>query len=81
MTAMAFLFRKPRLPTIIDTDTELIGAKSWVTCERQLANRRFRGPGAARRYRRDWGSVLPVSRTYGLLAPDVQKTVDEDVYH
>lgn len=44
MTAMAFLFRKPRLPIIIDTGTELIGAKSWVTCERQLATVAFVDP-------------------------------------
>jgi hypothetical protein len=34
---MNFLFRKPRFPLIIDTGTELVGAKSWVACERQLA--------------------------------------------
>lgn len=38
---MNFLFRKPKLPIIIDTGTELIGAKSWLTCERQLATVTF----------------------------------------
>jgi hypothetical protein len=37
MTALNFLFRKPRLPIIIDTGTGLIGAKSWVACEKLLA--------------------------------------------
>ncbi|MFM9433524.1 hypothetical protein ACFDR9_000565 [Janthinobacterium sp. CG_23.3] len=36
MTALNFLFRKPRLPIIVDTGAGLIGAKSWVTCERRL---------------------------------------------
>lgn len=38
---MNFLFRKPRFPIIIDTGTGLIGAKSWVACERQLATVTF----------------------------------------
>lgn len=37
MTALNFLFRKPRLPIIIDTGAGLIGAKSWAACEKQLA--------------------------------------------
>lgn len=37
MTAMNFLFRKPRFPIIVDTGTGLIGADSWVACEKQLA--------------------------------------------
>lgn len=36
MTALNFLFRKPRLPIIIDTGAGLIGAKSWVACEKRL---------------------------------------------
>lgn len=41
MTAMNFLFRRPRLPIIIDTGTGLIGVKSWASCERQLARVAF----------------------------------------
>ena len=38
---MNFLFRKPRLPIIVDTGTRLIGAKSWSACEKQLATVTF----------------------------------------
>lgn len=41
MTAMNFLFRKPRFPIIVDTGTGLIGAKSWVAFERQMATVTF----------------------------------------
>jgi hypothetical protein len=41
MTAMNFLFRKPRFPIIVNTGTGLIGAKSWAACERQLATVTF----------------------------------------
>ena len=41
MTSMNFLFRKPRLPVIVDTGTRLIGAKSWAACEKQLATITF----------------------------------------
>lgn len=41
MTAMNFLFRKPRFPIIIDTGAELLGAKSWTVCERRLATTTF----------------------------------------
>lgn len=37
MSALNFFIRKPVLPVIVDTGTELIGAKSWAACERQLA--------------------------------------------
>ena len=43
MSAMNFLFRKPRLPIIVDTGTGLIGAKSWAACEKQLATITFAG--------------------------------------
>ena len=38
---MNFLFRKPRFPIIVDTGAGLIGAKSWVAFERQLATITF----------------------------------------
>ncbi|WP_426107996.1 hypothetical protein [Massilia sp. TSP1-1-2] len=41
MSAINFLFRKPHFPIIVDTGTGLIGAKSWVACERQLATVTF----------------------------------------
>lgn len=41
MTAMNFLFRKPRFPIIIDTGNGLLGAKSWAVCERRLATITF----------------------------------------
>jgi hypothetical protein len=41
MTAMNFLFRKPRFPVIVDTGTGLICAKSWLVCEKQLATVTF----------------------------------------
>jgi hypothetical protein len=37
MTALNFLFRKPRLPIIIDTGVGLVGAKSWGACRALLA--------------------------------------------
>jgi len=37
MTAINFLFRKPRFPLIIDTGYGLLGAKSWAACEKRLA--------------------------------------------
>lgn len=36
MSALNFLFRKPRLPIIIETGSGLIGAKSWSACEKRL---------------------------------------------
>ena len=36
MTALNSLFRKPRLPIIIDTGAGLICAKSWGACEKLL---------------------------------------------
>ncbi|MGZ8968629.1 MAG: hypothetical protein ACXW2W_05460 [Telluria sp.] len=33
---MNFLFRKPRLPIIVDTRTRLFAAKSWTAYEKQL---------------------------------------------
>ena len=41
MTAMNFLFRKPRFPLIIDTGYGLLGAKSWSACEKRLATFTF----------------------------------------
>ena len=41
MTAMNFLFRKPRFPIIIDTGYGLLGAKSWALCEKRLAKMTF----------------------------------------
>jgi hypothetical protein len=41
MTALNFLFRKPRLPIIIDTGAGLLGVKSWTTCEKRLATVTF----------------------------------------
>ncbi|MES3025167.1 MAG: hypothetical protein V4857_26635 [Pseudomonadota bacterium] len=41
MTAMNFLFRRPRFPLIIDTGYGLIVAKSWAHCERRLAKITF----------------------------------------
>lgn len=41
MSAIIFLFRKPRLPVIVDTGTCLIGAKSWAACEKQLGTFTF----------------------------------------
>lgn len=41
MSAMNFLFRKPRFPIIIDTGSELIGVKSWAVCEKRLATITF----------------------------------------
>jgi hypothetical protein len=41
MTELNFLFRKPRLPIIIDTNAGLIGAKSWATCAKRLATITF----------------------------------------
>jgi hypothetical protein len=41
MTALNFLFRKPRLPIIIDTGAGLLGVKSWTTCEKRLATVMF----------------------------------------
>jgi hypothetical protein len=38
MTSLNFLFRKPRLPIIIDTGTGLIGATSWPECKRKLTS-------------------------------------------
>lgn len=37
MTAINFLFRKPRLPIIIDTGAGLVGAKTWGACEKLIA--------------------------------------------
>jgi hypothetical protein len=37
MTALNFLFRKPRLPIIIDTGVGPVGAKSWGACRALLA--------------------------------------------
>lgn len=33
MTAMNFLFRKPRFPIIIETGGELLCARSWAVCD------------------------------------------------
>jgi hypothetical protein len=41
MTALNFLFRKPRLPIIIDTGAGLLVAKSWAVCEKRLATITF----------------------------------------
>jgi hypothetical protein len=41
MTALNFLFRKPRLPIIINTGSGLIGAKRWGACEKLLAQFTF----------------------------------------
>ena len=41
MTALNFLFRKPRLPIIIHTGAGLLGAKSWATCAKRLASSAF----------------------------------------
>lgn len=41
MSAMNFLFREPLFPIIIDTGSELIGAKSWADCEKRLATITF----------------------------------------
>ena len=41
MTAINFLFRKPRFPLIIDTGYGLLGAKSWSACEKRLATMTF----------------------------------------
>lgn len=41
MTAMNFLFRKPRFPLIIDTGNGLLGAKSWALCDKRLAKMTF----------------------------------------
>jgi hypothetical protein len=41
MTAMNFLFRKPRFPLIIDAGNGLLGAKSWPLCEKRLAKTTF----------------------------------------
>lgn len=41
MSAMKFLFRKPRFPIIVDTGAGLIGAKSWAVCEKRLATITF----------------------------------------
>jgi hypothetical protein len=41
MTALNFLFRKPRLPIIIDTGAGLLGVKSWTICEKHLATVTF----------------------------------------
>jgi hypothetical protein len=41
MTAMNFLFRKPRFPLIIDTGYGLLGAKNWALCEKRLAKITF----------------------------------------
>ncbi len=37
MTALGFLFRKPRLPILIDVGTGLGAAKSWAAFERMFA--------------------------------------------
>ena len=37
MTTLHFVMRRPRLPIIIDTQSGLIGAKSWVTCAKRLS--------------------------------------------
>ena len=34
---MDFFIRKPKLPVLIDTGTELLVAKTWATCEKRLA--------------------------------------------
>ncbi|MET0943375.1 MAG: hypothetical protein ABWY13_18650 [Mesorhizobium sp.] len=41
MTALKFVFRKPRLPVIIDTGAGLLGVKSWPTCAKHLATITF----------------------------------------
>ena len=41
MTAINFLFRKPRFPLIIDTGYGLLGANSWAACEKRLATITF----------------------------------------
>jgi len=41
MTAMNFLFRKPRFPIIINTGNGLLAAKSWAMCEKRLATVTF----------------------------------------
>lgn len=41
MTTLTFIFRKPRLPIIIDTGAGLIGAKSWPACQKLLAKLPF----------------------------------------
>lgn len=41
MTALNFVFRRPRLPVIIDTGSGLLGIKSWAVCKKHLAASTF----------------------------------------
>ena len=37
MPALQFVFRKPRLPAIIDTGSGVLGVTNWATCKKSLA--------------------------------------------
>lgn len=40
---MDFFIRKPRLPLLIDTGTELLAAKTWAACKKRLTTAAFSG--------------------------------------
>ena len=78
MSAMNFLFRKPRLPIIVDTGTRLIGAKS---CEKQLATITFAdmAPRAVIDVTAEAFSLYPEHMAVSPLT--FKKSVDKDGYH
>lgn len=66
---MNFLFRKPRLPIIIDTGAGLIGAKSWVVCEKRLTGIAFSDMAALRHVIDATGEGFSLSPEHLAISP------------
>lgn len=60
---MNFLFRRPRLPVIIDTGKDLASVKTWAECERRLAMSAFSDKNAK--------PVIDVTAEGFVLHPDM----------